>query len=118
MKKRFLFLGVVAVFFLCVAAMKATHALNVHVVDDKPAVIQVKMINFTYAPDPLKVPVGTTVRWVNYDDDPHNVVAEDKSFKSKLLDKNQDYSYTFNKKGTFTYICSIHPKMVGKVVIE
>jgi plastocyanin len=86
--------------------------------EDKPATVTVKMINFTYSPDPLTVPVGTSVRWVNYDDDQHNVVSDDKSFKSKLLDKNQEYSYTFTKKGTYRYICSIHPKMVGKVTVE
>ena len=86
--------------------------------EDKQANVTVKMINFTYSPDPLTVPVGTTVRWVNYDDDQHNVVSDDKSFKSKLLDKNQEYSYTFTKKGTYRYICSIHPKMVGKVTVE
>lgn len=86
--------------------------------EDKAASVTVKMINFTYSPDPLTVPVGTTVRWVNYDDDQHNVVSDDKSFKSKLLDKNQEYSYTFTKKGTYRYICSIHPKMVGKVTVE
>jgi plastocyanin len=87
-------------------------------VEDKPAIVTVKMINFTYSPDPLTIPAGTTVRWVNYDDDQHNVVSDDKSFKSKLLDKNQDYSYTFAKKGTYRYICSIHPKMIGKVIVE
>lgn len=86
--------------------------------EDKAASVTVKMINFTYSPDPLTVPVGTTVRWVNYDDDQHNVVSDDKSFKSKLLDKNQEYSYTFTKKGTYRYICSIHPKMIGKVTVE
>lgn len=86
--------------------------------DDKPATVSVKMVNFTYSPDPVTAPAGTTVRWVNLDDDPHNVVSDDKSFRSKLLDKNQEFSYTFTKKGTYRYICSIHPKMVGKVIIE
>jgi|SRR5689334_16983131 len=101
------------------AAMTASAVrATVTVPEDKAASVTVKMINFTYSPDPLTVPVGTTVRWVNYDDDQHNVVSDDKSFKSKLLDKNQDYSYTFTKKGTYRYICSIHPKMVGKVTVE
>src|SRR5215470_13851394 len=97
--KRTLLVLSAAAFLLCVS-MIATRAKA----DDKPAAVTVKMINFTYSPDPLTVPVGTTVRWVNYDDDQHNVVSDDKSFKSKLLDKNQDYSYTFTKKGTYRYI--------------
>jgi plastocyanin len=118
MKRTLWILGSSALLFVCTVAIRVSPARALTSADDKPAEVQVKMINFTYSPDPLTVPVGTTVRWVNYDDDPHNVVAEDKSFKSKLLDKKQDYSYTFTKKGTFKYICSIHPKMVGKVVIE
>lgn len=76
------------------------------------------MINFTYSPDPLTVLAGTTVRWVNFGDDPHNVVSDDKSFKSSTLDKTQECSYTFTRKGTYKYICSIHAKMIGKVVVE
>ena len=107
-----------AVSLLEVAMTAPAGRAAVATLEDKPATVTVKMVNFTYSPDPLTVPVGTTVRWVNYDDDQHNVVSDDKSFKSKLLDKNQDYSYTFAKKGTYRYICSIHPKMVGKVTVE
>lgn len=81
--------------------------------------VQVKIDNFTFAPTPLTVPAGTTVQWVNRDDIPHNVVSEDKTtFKSKALDTDQNYSYTFTKPGTYTYFCSIHPKMTGKVVVQ
>ena len=81
--------------------------------------VQVKIDNFTFAPTPLTVPAGTTVQWVNRDDIPHNVVSEDKTmFKSKALDTDENYSYTFAKPGTYTYFCSIHPKMTGKVVVQ
>ena len=116
MRKKLFVLGCAAV-LACLATM-ASRARATIATDDKSPIVTVKMINFTYSPDPLMVPVGTTVRWVNYDDDQHNVVSDDKSFKSKLLDKNQEYSYTFTKKGTYRYICSIHPKMVGKVTVE
>ncbi len=80
---------------------------------------QVKIDNFTFAPNTLTVPVGTTVQWVNRDDIPHTVVSEDKStFKSKALDTDDNFSYTFSKAGTYSYFCSIHPKMTGKVVVQ
>jgi plastocyanin len=117
MRKKLFVLGWTA-FLACLAIMASRARATVTAADDKAAIATVKMINFTYSPDPLTVPAGTTVRWVNYDDDQHNVVSDDKSFKSKLLDKNQEYSYTFAKKGTYRYICSIHPKMIGRVVVE
>jgi plastocyanin len=80
---------------------------------------QVKIDNFTFAPVALTIPVGTTVQWVNRDDIPHTVVSDDKStIKSKVLDTDDQFSYTFTKAGTYSYFCSIHPKMTGKVVVQ
>jgi plastocyanin len=81
--------------------------------------VEVKIDNFTFAPPNLTVAVGTTVKWVNRDDIPHTVVSEDKStFKSKAMDTDDSFSYTFTKPGTYNYFCSIHPKMVAKVVVQ
>lgn len=85
--------------------------------EDKPAT-EVKIDNFVFAPNPVTVPAGTTIRWTNRDDIPHNVVAEDKSFKSKVMDTDESFTYTFSKPGTYTYFCSIHPKMTGKIVVQ
>jgi len=80
---------------------------------------QVKIDNFTFAPNELTVSAGTTVQWVNRDDIPHTVVSDDKTtFKSKALDTDDSFSYTFTKAGTYPYFCSIHPKMTGKVVVQ
>ena len=78
----------------------------------------IKIDNFTYGPADLTVPVGTTVMWANRDDIPHTVVSTDKVFKSKVLDTDEKFSYTFSTPGTFSYFCSIHPKMTGKVVVR
>ena len=86
-------------------------------VEDKPAA-QVKIDNFVFSPNPLTVPAGSTIRWTNHDDIPHNVVGDDKSFKSKVLATDETFTYTFTKPGTYTYSCSIHPKMTGKVVVQ
>ena len=65
-------------------------------VDDKPATA-VKIDNFVFSPNPVTVPVGSTIRWTNQDDIPHNVVSDDKSFKSKALDTDETFTYTFTR---------------------
>ena len=79
---------------------------------------EVKVDNFSFAPDTLTVPVNTTVRWINKDDVPHVIASNDGIFKSKGLDTDDKYSYMFTKPGTYAYYCSIHPKMTGKIVVK
>jgi plastocyanin len=74
--------------------------------------------NFTFSPKELTVAVGTTVKWVNHDDIPHTVVNTDKAFRSKALDTDDSFSYTFASAGTFEYFCALHPHMVGKVTVK
>jgi amicyanin len=79
----------------------------------------VKIDNFTFAPGALTVKAGTTVTWVNGDDIPHAVVSDDHAtFKSKVLDTDQSFSFTFTKAGVYPYFCSLHPHMTGKVVVQ
>ena len=82
----------------------------------KPA--EIKIDNFSFVPDVLTIAPGTTVTWVNADDVPHVVRTEDKTIKSPPLDTDDKFSYTFEKPGTYSYFCSLHPKMVGKVVVQ
>jgi amicyanin len=77
----------------------------------------VHIANFTFAQPTVTVKAGTAVTWVNDDDIPHTVVAVDKSFRSKVLDTGDRFSFTFAKPGTFAYFCSIHPHMTGKVIV-
>jgi plastocyanin len=79
---------------------------------------EVKIDNFSFGPETLTVAVGTTVTWINHDDIPHKVVSTDDVFKSKVLDTDERFSYTFTKAGNYPYFCSIHPKMTGKVVVQ
>jgi plastocyanin len=79
---------------------------------------EVKIDNFSFGPGALTVAAGTTVTWTNRDDIPHTVVSEDKVFKSKVLDTDEKFSFTFAKPGTYAYFCSVHPKMMGKVVVQ
>jgi plastocyanin len=64
------------------------------------------------------VAVGTTVKWVNHDDIPHTVVEKNKAFRSKALDTDDAYSFTFASAGTFDYFCGLHPHMVGKIIVK
>jgi plastocyanin len=77
----------------------------------------VHIANFTFAQAAITVRRGSSVTWVNDDDIPHTVVAVDKSFKSKVLDTGDRFTFTFAKPGQFAYFCSIHPHMTGKVIV-
>jgi plastocyanin len=79
---------------------------------------EVKIDNFSFTPASITVAVGTTVTWTNHDDIPHTVVSDDKVFKSKVLDTEEKFAYTFSKPGTYAYFCSVHPKMTGKVIVQ
>jgi len=74
--------------------------------------------NFTFSPKELTVAVGTTVKFVNHDDIPHTVVEKKLSFRSKALDTDDAYSYTFATAGSFDYFCGLHPHMVGKIIVR
>ena len=84
----------------------------------QPATAEVKVDNFSFGPATLTVAVGTTVTWTNRDDIPHTIVSTDKVFKSKVLDTDEKFSFTFAKPGTYPYFCSIHPKMTATVVVK
>ena len=77
----------------------------------------VKIGNFTFGPQELKVKAGTTVTWTNEDDIPHTVVSPN-NFRSKALDTDGTYSFTFTTPGAYKYFCSLHPHMTGTIVVE
>ncbi|WP_336492051.1 cupredoxin domain-containing protein [Methylobacterium nigriterrae] len=81
-----------------------------------PVVIRID--NFTFGPETVTVPPGTTVTWINGDDIPHTVVAQNKLFRSKTLDTDDRYTFTFQAPGEYAYFCSLHPHMTGKVVVK
>ena len=87
---------------------------------DQPSAanVAVKIDNFVFGPQAITVPVGTTVTWTNSDDIPHTAVSTDGVFKSKVLDTDEKFSYTFTKAGTYSYYCSVHPKMTGQIVVK
>ena len=75
--------------------------------------------NFSFTPAMLTVKAGTTVTWTNKDDLPHGIASSNKAFtRSKALDTDDSYSFTFTTPGTYQYFCYLHPHMVGSIVVE
>jgi plastocyanin len=71
-----------------------------------------------YNPNPVNVMVGTTVRWSNSDSTTHTATADGGAFNSGNLSGGGTFDFKFNTAGTFTYKCTIHPNMVGTVVVQ
>ncbi|HZZ90627.1 MAG TPA: cupredoxin family copper-binding protein [Caulobacteraceae bacterium] len=99
-------------------AVGAATAVGVAIAGAAPGAKPVAIENFTFGPPVLTVAAGTTVTWTNEDDIPHTVRAVDNAFHSKAMDTADSYSFTFAKPGVYSYFCSLHPKMVGKVVVK
>ena len=78
---------------------------------------KVTIDNFTFTPVELKLKVGDTVTWTNHDDIPHTVVSAGK-FRSKTMDTDGTFSFTFTSAGEYKYFCSLHPHMTGTIKVE
>lgn len=83
---------------------------------DGPA--EVRIAQHRYAPETVVVERGATVRWVNFDDDPHTVTADEGAFASAGLDTREEYTFTFREPGTYAYHCALHPMMKATVVVR
>lgn len=81
-----------------------------------PMIIVIK--DFAFSPSNVTVEPGTTVTWVNKDESPHTVTGKGKVFRSTALDTNDRFSYRFAQPGEFTYYCTLHPMMVGKIIVK
>jgi plastocyanin len=117
MNRRLFVSAVVIALLMALSAVSLLHPTRA-TGEDTPSPTEVRVDNFSFGPETLTVPVNSTVTWVNKDDVPHVIASNDGLFKSKGLDTDDKYSYTFTKAGTYPYYCSIHPKMVGKIVVQ
>jgi plastocyanin len=79
--------------------------------------IEVKIDNFTFNPKQVTVTAGNTIVWVNHDDIPHMVASQTQAFRSKALDTDDKFSFTFATPGTYPYFCALHPQMTGTIVV-
>jgi plastocyanin len=94
------------------------HAAEAQAVTENAEAGIVKIGNFTFSPATLTVTPGTTVTWTNEDDIPHTVAAKNKAFRSKTLDTDDKFTFTFAAPGEYDYFCSLHPHMVGRIVVK
>ena len=110
-------LGAVALGLLLLAGLTQVLAGETAVkVAASPATVNID--NFAFAPATLTVTAGTTVTWKNEDDSPHRIGDKDGTFKSAALDTDNTFSHTFGAPGEYPYICTIHPYMVGKIIVK
>ena len=79
---------------------------------------RIEIAKHKFSSPTLTVPVGTTVTWLNRDEDVHTVVSTTQAFKSAGLETDEAYSYKFTKPGVYEYFCTLHPLMTGKVIVK
>ena len=82
------------------------------------APVRVEINQMRFEPASLTIAAGTTVTWVNDDESPHTVTDRGRVFRSAALDTKDRFTYTFATPGEFTYFCTLHPMMVGKIVVK
>ena len=105
-----------AVLILAAVSLVSTSAPATASAPDAGAEVVIK--DFMFAPMDVKVKAGMRVTWTNKDDEPHTVVSDTGLFRSSALDTNETFSFKFDKPGTYHFVCSIHPRMVGTITVE
>ena len=79
---------------------------------------QLRIKDFHFVPGEVSVAVGTRVTWANEDEDAHTVVSDNGLFRSPALDTHESFQFTFDRPGVYHFSCSLHPQMVGTVVVK
>jgi plastocyanin len=87
-------------------------------VSEAAALNSIEVKDFMFTPTTLTVNAGAEVSWVNKDDEPHTVVSDTGLFRSGALDTDESFSFKFDKPGTYHFTCSIHPRMVGTIIVK
>jgi plastocyanin len=105
-----------AVLLIAAEVIGATSSLPVWAAPAAATEIEIK--DFMFSPMNVTVKAGSVVAWSNKDDEPHTVASDSGLFRSGALDTNERFTFKFDKPGTYHYVCSIHPKMVGTIVVQ
>jgi plastocyanin len=79
---------------------------------------QIVIKDFMFGPASVTVKAGTTVTWVNRDDEPHTIASDSGLYRSGALDTGGEFHFTFDRPGTYHYVCTIHPRMLGTIIVE
>jgi plastocyanin len=110
------------VMFLALAVLNSTHGKSSETRESPPpkaTKTEVIIDNFSFSPKTTTVPIGATVTWTNHDNVAHVVTSADDQFKkSPVLKAGQSFSNTFATAGTYSYFCSIHPRMTAKIIVK
>src|SRR5882762_7227791 len=80
---------------------------------------KIEIKDFAFNPQTITVKSGEKITWINRDEEPHTIVSVEKQFKkSTALDTDQEFTVTAGAPGTYSYFCSVHPKMTGIIIVE
>jgi len=80
---------------------------------------RIEIKDFAFNPQTITVKSGEKVTWINRDEEPHTIVSVERQFKkSTALDTDQEFTITAGAPGTYSYFCSVHPKMTGIIIVE
>jgi plastocyanin len=110
--------GIAVATLLSLAPAAAETAPGLRTGVERRAEATVRIENFTFDPPEITVAPGTTVTWINRDDIPHTVAETGRRFRSKVLDTEMSFSFTFETEGDYAYFCSLHPHMTGAVKVR
>ena len=114
--KKAVLLFILVVLNFCLAARGNETTNGAAVVDNKN---KIEIKDFAFNPPTITVKSGETITWINRDEEPHTIVSVEKQFKKSLaLDTDQQYTVTAGTPGTYSYFCSVHPKMTGTIIVE
>lgn len=86
--------------------------------EKKPETNEVWMKDISFTPLEKTISKGTTITWINKDHTTHTATGDNNLFNSGNMSKDQSFSYTFNTAGTFSYKCTIHSTMQGKIIVQ
>jgi plastocyanin len=115
--------GTLAIFlFVALASLPSIRGREVETKGSIPVEAdknEIAIADFSFSPKMFTVPVGGTVTWINHDKVPHVISSADNQFqKSTLLQPGQSFSNTFATGETYSYFCSIHPRMTGEIIVK
>ena len=103
---------------IAVALMALWLASDATAADAPPAGMRIEIKEFMFAPMEFRTTVGVAVTWVNQDDEPHTIVSDTGLFRSGALDTGDEFTFRFDKPGTYHVFCSIHPQMKATIVVQ
>ena len=115
--------GTLAIFlFVALASLTSIRGREVETKGSIPVEAgknEIAIANFSFSPKMFMVPAGGTLTWINHDKVPHVISSPDNQFqKSPPLQTGQSFSNTFATAETYSYFCSIHPRMTGKIIVK